>query len=266
MMQYSFGVEAIKHLMGSLEDIRRLDMAMVVASGEVDSKWLNLPSKNRPKIEPRHTGNLCRTLILWGWSRPPSDVMINEETEQKILEVASRMGKTYSSQIPLVELADQRLKIARLATAAAIRSFSSDGRNRVIVRACHVEFVEQFLNRIYSSRACGYKEYSAIQVEQREFECDRGQLDGILSAMPNAATLAKFLLEAHIFLPQDVEDWTSSGREDSRIFVGELVRAKAIRKGRKGYFKTQGFVNILRDSLNGLTDETAMAIAEKEDF
>ena len=115
----SYGVMSILKLFGKAEDVRRLDFAVAVASGEVDADIVNRNISDMPVVEHRYTSDLCNTRVLWAWSRRPDNIVFTQEAAIKILELASKMGKKYSSRIPLVEPADQRIKIARLSASAA---------------------------------------------------------------------------------------------------------------------------------------------------
>ncbi|MCK5614072.1 hypothetical protein KAR91_70060, partial [Candidatus Pacearchaeota archaeon] len=47
---YNFGVETIKELLGALEDVRRFDMAIIVAANQVDPEDINKLNKCRPVV------------------------------------------------------------------------------------------------------------------------------------------------------------------------------------------------------------------------
>jgi hypothetical protein len=90
-----------------------------------------------------------------------------------ILSEATRMGRRYHPAIPLVEPADQRLKLARLAAACAARVHSTDPTGeQVIVKQEHVAFVVGFLERVYNGRSMAYGEYSDQQRGQEELDPD----------------------------------------------------------------------------------------------
>lgn len=265
ILQYNFGIQAIPQLMGSLEDIRRLDLAIVVASGEVDDYWLNISSKDRPKIPNTFTSELCKNLILWAWSRKPDDIVIPEETEELILEHAAKQGKEYSAQIPLIEAADHRLKLARLSAAVAARTYSSY-KGKLVVRPCHVEFVVSFLNRIYGTKSNGYKLFSSMQIEHTNSQYDKKEIENQFSQIAHAKDLMGFLLESKGFISPDIEDWIGCDRETARDIVSSLRRCYAIRRGRKSYIKTEPFIEHLKELLPKSENLTPEFLAKKEEF
>ncbi len=268
VMSYNYGVEAIKELMGALEDVRRFDLALMVASGEVSDEWLNIEADAKPKAKHTFTSDKCRNLILWAWSRKPEHIHITTKAETAILKHSSAMGKKYSSQIPLVEAADHRLKLARLATSLAARTFSTDDDGeRVIVRKCHVDYVAGFMHRIYDSPIMGYGAYSALLKGDDELY-DQEELTAALQAMPHASDSVRALLETNAFQVFDLADWTGMELEQCRDLMSLMVRKKAIKRGRRTYTKSPAFIALLKElQLNGLENKSAdQAMTDAEEF
>lgn len=244
---YNFGVEAIKELMGSLEDVRRFDIAIIVASGEVGDKWLNMALADRPKRKHRYTSEFCRNLILWAWSRTEHNVEIPDDTEAEILKQASAMSRKFCSQIPLVEPADHRLKLLRLATALAARTFSStDNGNTLYVRPCHVAYVAQFMDKIYSAPMFGYDSFSRLILGEGKLE----EIDAVkayLRKLPHSRDVVRNLLEMGAVSVYIMQDLTGQDRDEAQAHVSELLRKGAIKRSRNGYVKTAGFIALLKE-------------------
>ena len=109
----TYPVEFIPQLIGKAEDISRFDLVVSSASEDVDSKVIN---SNAPdEVEHIYTSELCHDLIMWVWSRKPSDVLFSKQARELIYELSVKMGENYTSEIPLVESADFRVKLARMA-------------------------------------------------------------------------------------------------------------------------------------------------------
>ena len=266
VLSYNFGVEAIKELIGNLEDIRRFDMAIMVTSTDVDHKWLNISEKERPKIKHVHTAELCRQLVLWGWSRKANDIEVTPEATSEILRVASEMGQKYSSQIPLVEAADQRIKIARLSTALAIRLFSSPDGIKVVVQKCHVEFIHRFLEGLYSSTGSGYADYSRMVKNENTIH-DPEDIKTKLREIPYARDAIRALLDTESFSVFDIADWTEMELDRCRELIGLLVRKNAIKRGKKNYEKTPAFIALLKVlKSEKLENDTAYDKVKGEEF
>lgn len=256
ILTYNFGVEAVKELIGNLEDIRRFDLAMLISTEDIDKKWLNIQKKERPTAKHIFTSNLCQQLILWGWSRTEKQVTFTEDATNEILNIAKQMGRKFSSMIPLVEMADQKLKLARLSAALAVRTFSTDRGISVIVRKCHVEYIKDFLYDLYSSPACAYTDFSKmVKGEQQLHEED--VIIKEIKNLPYARDTVRSLLEVDILSVFDIADWTEMDLDMCRSFISFLVRKNAIKRQKKGYIKTPAFIAILKklqlEKLDNLT-------------
>ncbi len=266
ILTYNFGVEAIKELIGNLEDIRRFDFAIILTVKDVDERWINLPLEKRAIIKHRFTAKLCQQLILWGWSRKADQITFTPEAIQEILKTASYMGSRYSSKIPLVESADQRLKLTRLATALAVRTFSTEDNATVCVRKCHVEYVSEYLEKIYSSAACGYLDYSNLIKKENEIK-DKDFIIESLIKLPFAKSVVETFLDTKVFTIFDIIDWTELEVDECRKLIGLFVRNNAIKRYKRGYIKNQAFIALLKEMKEKeLTNETRYDKATQEEF
>jgi hypothetical protein len=191
LASYNTGVEALKGVFGHAEDVRRLDFALCVASGELPPSTFNALRQGVPQV---FTSELCRNLILWAWSREPDDVIIPEGVTQMILARASQLSDMYSAFIPLVEPADMRVKLVRLAVACACRCFSSDEQGRVFVGPEHVDFVYEYLRSCYDSPYMAYDMYSDRAKHESIF--DEGEFEKALEdfkVLPNYSECVNIL-------------------------------------------------------------------------
>lgn len=163
LAEYDLPVASIKELVPAAEDIRRFDLALCVASGEVPVETINRTDFDH--VPHVYTSAACRNLIRWAWSRSESQVEFTDHASKFVLCEATRMAKDfYAGDIPLVEPADQRFKIARLAAAAAARVFSTDATGeRLIVNDEHVGFAVGLLYEIYNNTNFKYGEWSKMQ-------------------------------------------------------------------------------------------------------
>lgn len=256
---YNYGVDAVRELIGALEDIRRFDMVMAVASGEVPINIVNAARES--KVPHQYTSDYCADLIGWAWSRTESQIIIDKDAEDEILAVASRMGGVYSSSCPIVEPSDQRLKVARLSAACAARTFSSDDGVALVIRKCHVQFVEEFLNRIYKSKTLGYYDFSVAQKGDTFMEPEiKEEVSKYLrDDVPHARETVAGLLDADLIRVEDIINMTEWPQDTSNEFIGWMIRKGCIKRHRKGgYRKTSVFIDILKelDRSGGLSSDT----------
>lgn len=265
--QHNQGVVAIAKLFEKPEDIRRLDFAVCVASGDVDfASSINV--RHADPVEPRYRSDLCRKLVLWAWSRRADQVVFSDDATNAILAAATAMGQRYHPSIPLVEPADQRLKIARLSVAAAARVFSaSEDGERIIVGAEHVAFVVDYLERIYNSPAMSYGEYSDAHRGAESLPEDVLQaVEGEVRLWQNASSAIAFFRSTIKFKRTELVE--GIGWEDAyaRQQIAFLTRHRLIRSVRDGYVKQPAFITLLRAiAAEGLPPASLDEMLEKPD-
>ena len=157
MENYGFPCEAIPDVpvFTSQEDIRRFDFAVGVRFGDVSEDEINRDVRGIG-IDHPYDPTLCRNLILWGWTRGPEHIHMVDGTEGTILESAKQLGRDYVPDIPLVEAADIRNKITRMATAFAIRTYSTSDGVTVNVRPSHVEAAVATIHGFYKATSLDY--------------------------------------------------------------------------------------------------------------
>lgn len=247
LSQHNQGVLSIRDLFKKPEDIRRLDFAITVASGDVDaSTTINI--RHDAATEPVYSTELSRALILWAWSRRPDQVEFTPEATDAILAAATSMGRRYHPAIPLVEPSDQRLKLARLAVAAAARVYSADpSGERVVVRPEHVAFVVAFLDRIYTARSMAYGEFSEQQRRGESLtDAEATEVRGIIEAWDNRDGAIEFLRGARVFKKADLIDILGWDDLDAKKAIRDMSSRRLIRTGRDGFVKQPAFIALLR--------------------
>ena len=197
------------------KDVRRLDLAMSVASGDIDAALINKDITKIKEVPHVYTSDACKT--RYGRGRRPEDVEFTQEAVEAILVKATEMGNKYTSKIPIVEAADQRIKIARLAVAAACCVVSSEDLNTVIVKPEHVNFVVDFMDRIYSAKSLGYDKLSEQELSSSDQSDDSlAKLRVQFLALPSMDIneMATILYQLPYFSRAALEDYTGLARDD----------------------------------------------------
>ena len=265
----TYGVNAVLKLMGKAEDVRRLDIAMSVASGDVDPSLVNRSLKDLPPVPHVYTSDLCNTRVLWAWSRKPDDVIITDEATQRILESATEMGAKYSSKIPIVEAADQRIKIARLAVAAACCVFSSDETGeKVIVKPEHVDFVVDFMNELYCTKSFGYDRLSEQDATTSDTSADNiSKLRALFLTLPlvDANEMAKILYQLPYFSRATLEDYTGLSKDDLKMLLKYMTNNHLVDKV-KGDYRRLPLGTELFENLTTVPITKAEIEAARKDF
>jgi hypothetical protein len=250
MAQYGYGVEAVKELIGRPEDIARFDYVVTSATNEVPLDQIN--AVRHATVPHVYTSDLCRTLVMWAWSRRPEQVQFSDAATKAVLDLATEQSSRYVSDggIPLVEGGNHRIKLAKLAVAAACRTFSTDSTGEmVLVRPEHAEFAAKFLDHCYDKRSLDYSGWSAVRIAARRLDAKtvKKVIDWVASH-PDYAELwmTKDELRIDDFKTQfDLE--TKDARQ--KIIV-PLNKWKMIDKGKhSAYVKTPAFIQILKDEI-----------------
>jgi len=224
------GIDILENLIGNPEDIARFDFAMSVSQSDVPSTEIN--RYERDKVPHVFTGDLCRELIVWAWSRKPEQVLWDEDAYRKVYEGAEWLGKRYVDHPPLIQTTNVREKIARIAVALAARTFSTDttGEN-VVVKLAHVRDAVRFLDELYSYDNFGYRRLSMRQ--HRNFRLAARNRASIKTWLLTNPRLVEFLLDRRgSFRAQDLEEMAHLMRDEVSTSLGKLADAKMITKAK----------------------------------
>jgi len=263
----TYGVNAILKLMGKAEDVRRLDLAISVASGDVDPALVNKALKDLPPVTHVYTSDACNARVLWTWSRRPENVIITDEATEHILKKATEMGAKYSSKVPIVEAADQRIKIARLAVAAAACVFSTDETfENIVVRPEHVDFVVDFMTDVYSAKSFGYDKLS----EQEQAATDTSdtnitqlRLEFLTLPMMDANEMSTILYQLPYFSRATLEDYTGLAKDDLKMLLKFLTTRHLVDKSRGDYRRLPLGTQLFEDLTTKAVTKSEIELARK---
>lgn len=243
---YALPVLALPEIMTHNEDLARLDLALVAMSDDVPLKEIH----DREKIpiqEPKFSSDLCRALVLWAWSRKADQIVFSKRAVDRIRKVSEEMSETYSSNLPLVEGMEQRIKLARLSVAVAARTFSSDeSGEKILIQPEHVDFVREFLHKIYCHMR--YDVYS-LQVraenEIKEPQAVRKKLmDNSLE--PSWERLCEMIKSYSEIGPSDIQQIFGMDPGPARDLLNFLFRRRALILSKPGRFTlSSGFLSLL---------------------
>lgn len=250
LSMYNFGIEVVKELIGALEDIRRFDAVLLVSAGQISSDKLNTLQQYRPEVPHVYTSGLCRSLILWAWTRTLEQVKFTDDAITMILSEATRLCSEFTEMIPIVDRGSMRFKLARLAIALACRTFSNDDTG-VLVRKCHVKYISKFLETTYADTVFGYKDFSsAVALSNTLLSPDI--LKTTILQTPFPSDLVKNLLYTNEIELRDICDWCSWDRNEGLQLLSLLVRKHAFIRDGVGYRKSAPFIAFLKDLLNSV--------------
>jgi hypothetical protein len=239
LSSYSQGVLAVKELVGAPEDIARFDLVITAASGDVSLSVVN--ARRVLETPATFTADLCHQRVMFAWSRRAEHIVLTDEANDAILHEATQMGRTYryATEIPLVEPNEQRVKLARLAVAAATMFYSTDETGeKVVVRSEHVIFAAQFLERMYSKPSLSFDEYARMQTRRYEIE---NEVE-VRVIVTKSSSAAQALVEQEMMTQRDLQEILGlDDRDELRRALTTLRESGFLRRvGSSYYVKTSG--------------------------
>ena len=249
--RYSYGIDAIVQLIGKHEDIARFDYAFMLARGEVSEEIIGQAASLLTK--PTYTAELCRNLILWIWTRRPQQVTFTKEATNYILTTATQeLTEKYVPEVPLVQLEDIRLKLARMAMAIAGRLYSTDDTyERIIVTKACAEYANKALQRFYDRPAMDYLGYSEAQRFQNDVtDCDVARKVLVKMCGIHLSNTIKSMVYHNHMTCYRIADWCGQIPQYAQILAGTLVRCRIFtHTAKSGYRKTPAGATFLRSLL-----------------
>jgi hypothetical protein len=224
MAAYTYGVDAILPLIGNNEDVARFDLATSLRTGQVEAGVINQPHEPGSLT---YSQEACRALLGWVWSRTPEQVVWAPGAEQAVYRVALNLAGKYLETPPLIQGANVRKKIARLAGALAARTHSTDETGElVIIGARHIYDAAQLLNSLYRDPGFGYAERSTKALADVDEAQDRKH--EIERYLPTRPGLANFMRGQGRFKNYDLQEVLNLDRDEANYIVSLLTKARML--------------------------------------
>lgn len=244
---YSYGVEAVKELIGAQEDISRFTCIMNVASGEVGDNVLAGDPDKLAKAAHFATTARCRRLVLWAWTRGSQDVEFTKDALQAIRDVTKEHCAQYHAAIPLVEPADYRFKLARLSTALAARLFScDDSMRKLVVTDGHVRYIGDFLRHIFNKACFAYDTWSKNKKGGQTVRHEPVVRDALINSCAHWPDACRALLSLPEISAGDLEDIFGVDRDKAKGLMAVLTQAQCIERRRNARYRTPSFNRLLK--------------------
>lgn len=238
---YSYGVESAISLIGTNQDLRRFDFVLIVGKNDNPD---GIPEiQYSPRYSHKYTGELCQKLILRAWKCDA----VNFQNIPFIMETTARLIEKFGNGPPILDNNSSHLKIARLSASIAART-NSYHNDTLQVRNCHVEFIEKYLNRIYSSPSCKLHEKSkairdAVVLRNIDHVIDH------LKKQTNVEHIVQKLIESDSMSANYMRDIIGDPFIAATL-LSKLIQSNAIYRIRNDkYVKNPEFTNILKNCM-----------------
>lgn len=257
MGEYAYGVEAVKELMVQPEDVARFDLVVTAAANEVSSEIINMPESERTPVKHIFTSQLSHDLALWAWSRKSNQIYFHEDAVKAIYKGAIEQSKRYSSRggIALIQAANHRLKLAKLAVSAACQTFATIDGNNVIVQESHVKFIIDFLDEIYDKPSLDYSGWSEAVLSRQNISQEK--IEEVRNWIRSHGDWAEtWLFDKQLRLDDFRTQFDLSADDAKRLIFKPLAVLNMISRNTNGsYEKTQPFIDQIKYIKNteGLT-------------
>jgi hypothetical protein len=243
LADYTYAHQALQPLIGNPEDLARFDIAMSVATDDVPSEAIN--RRYARDAEHKYTSDACHTLIQWVWSRKPDQVQFTPAAIRAVLDESVGLGKRYVEDPPLIQAANVRIKLARLAVAIAGRTFSTDKTyQNIMVKKEHVKDAVTFLDWLYKRDGFGYYQRSKELIDdQKAAQEAMGEIKQYLATRPG---LSKFLRSVPGgFRRSDMEDMMNMEREEVTAIINKLWMSRMVKKHAGGEIRIEPLLHKL---------------------
>lgn len=240
MSEHNYGVEAIKELFKTQQDISRIDLAVAAAGEDVSDEVINL--RHKETYEHKYISKHCHSKVMFAWSRTSDQVKFTKEAEDLILKLATELGKEYTPDIPLVIGAEMRIKLARMAVSLAAILYSTDKTGeQVIVHPAHVQAAYDFIEESYNSKVMGYKDFS----QQRKRETEIGDTSRVDDRLLDPE-MVSMLLDNNKFQLRDIEDIFNCSKKEAEELIAFMRKNRIMRRIHTFYVKTPAFIHYLK--------------------
>lgn len=245
--EFEHGIESVLTITDKKEDIARFDYAMVVSSDEIDPTIINA-SRSYAGGDREELQEACRKLIQWIWSRRPNDIVFESGATKTILSESTRLGKSYHPSIPLIQIENIRLKLAKIAVAIAGRIFSADeeGMKIIVTKSC-AEYAVGFLEYIYTRDTSAYDVYSSLKREQNTLKDEDDLLALFANYQEKGREWVNDLLDAPKITVKGIEAVLGVDTWSAKEVRNQLMKCRAVRQEHSYWIKREPFIRFLRN-------------------
>lgn len=193
MRDYTYGVNALRELIETNEDIARFDYVLTAVQNEVSSDIINKRHECTISHLPQEEEKI---LLNWIWSRKLNQIIFDPKAVLRVYELARQIPKLYSANIPLVQAENYRIKLSKVAIMIAARLCITDPPyTDLYIPVEVVNVAADFLQKTYKLDGLRYDLYS--QSRRPKFSEESTQVIQKLSPE------IRSFLESNKFLAED---------------------------------------------------------------
>lgn len=237
---YAFGIESALGIIGTNEDLRRFDIVMILGRSDIDSNLLSQQLRNPPVVPVKYDSEHCQRLILKAWKCES----VTFENTQYVLDCAKRLSAVFGDGPPVLGSNSAHIKVAKLSAALAARTASYE-EDTLIVRNCHVDYIEQFLMRIYTSPSSRLDVKSKAVRDSHKLR-NKDELKRFLLQLSNGKSITDVIHDTDELSSSVVKEVCGDFMTGSVLFSKLLQSNALIRIRGDCYVKTVEFMELLK--------------------
>ena len=222
LSSYPNGVEPINELIKSPEDIARYDAFILVPQIESLTNPFTMSVNNTLKIDAEH----YRNKIQWIKSLTAENVVIDSELGDYIFKKGIELNNIFESSFTLFGSETDK-KIARLSSALACMLCSTDDYVHIKVTKDHVDFIVEFIKKLYDNGIFRLKEFANEEKSYKEVnDNDTKELEQLY---PKNVTFIDFLANTSKVNRNELQTVAGLSRDDFNKIFNVLVARKFIK-------------------------------------
>lgn len=216
------GIEPINELIKSPEDIARYDAFILVPQVENLSNPFSMSVDESCKIDDID----YKHKIKWIKSLNSDDVVIDNELGSYIFEQGMQLNKMFECSFTLFGSETDK-KIARLSSALACMLCSTEDYKHVIVKKEHVDYIVEFIKKLYDNQIFRLKEFANEEKSYKEVvDRDTKELE---SLYPKNVTFIDFLANTSKVNRNELQTVAGLNRDEFTKIFNILVARKFIK-------------------------------------
>ena len=236
---YPNGVEPINELIKSPEDIARYDAFILFPRVEKLSNPFGTKLNNELKIEGKH----YQTKSKWIKALTQDDVIISDDVGSYIFEKGIELNNIFECSFTVFGSETDK-KIARMSASLACMLCSTLDYKHIIVTKEHVDYIVNFLKRIYDNNIFRLREFAN---EEKSYnivvDTDTRELEKIY---PKNVTFIDFLANTSKVNRNELMTVSGLGKDDFSKIFNLLVSRRFIKLNRDLVAPTVKFRNTYR--------------------
>lgn len=184
IMAYPNGVEIVKPLVPSIEDIARFDFIYILGDSPTDIDPLWSPPEG-------FTEKQLQSRIRWIWSRKCEQIVISPEMQTYIVQKSKEFNDIYMGSVRIFSTETWK-KLARLSIAIAGYMVSTDIEfSSIVVLQRHVDIACALLESIYNNSIFKLREF--INEERKQLLCGTADITIVREMLTRYPSMMTYL-------------------------------------------------------------------------